>query len=77
MAAGVKQKLNADIGISVTGIAGPAGGTQEKPVGLVWIVVDTAEPKARRLHVLGDRTEIRQRAAQAALEMVRRALATG
>jgi nicotinamide-nucleotide amidase len=77
MAAGVKQKLKADIGISVTGIAGPGGGTPEKPVGLVWIVVDTKEAKARRLHVIGDRTEIRQRAVQAALEMVRRALATG
>jgi len=77
MAAGVKQKLKADIGISVTGIAGPGGGTPEKPVGLVWIVVDTTEPKARRLNVIGDRTEIRQRAVQAALEMVRRALATG
>ena len=77
MAAGVKQKLKADVGISVTGIAGPGGGTAEKPVGLVWIVVDTNEAKARRFHLIGDRHEIRQRAAQAALEMVRRALATG
>lgn len=74
MAAGVKAKLKADVGISVTGIAGPAGGTPEKPVGLVWIAVDAREAKARRFHLIGDRTEIRQRAAQAALEMVRRAL---
>jgi nicotinamide-nucleotide amidase len=77
MAAGVKQRLKADIGISVTGIAGPGGGTIEKPVGLVWIAVDAGEAKARRFHLIGDRAEIRQRAAQAALEMVRRALATG
>jgi PncC family amidohydrolase len=75
MAAGAKRKLNADIAISVTGIAGPGGGTPEKPVGLVWIAVDVKEAKARRFHLIGDRTEIRQRAAQAALEMVRRVLA--
>lgn len=77
MAAGVKKKLKADVGISVTGIAGPGGGTPEKPVGLTWIVVDVTHAKARRFHLIGDRAEIRQRAAQAALEMVRRALQTG
>ncbi|HMF88907.1 MAG TPA: CinA family protein, partial [Gemmatimonadaceae bacterium] len=66
-----------DVGVSVTGIAGPGGGTSEKPVGLVWVAVDGAEVKARRFHVGGDRAEIRQRAAQAALEMVRRALSNG
>jgi nicotinamide-nucleotide amidase len=74
MAAGVREKLGADVGVSVTGIAGPGGGTSEKPVGLVWVAVHGAEVKARRFHVGGDRAEIRQRAAQAALEMVRRAL---
>ena len=77
MAAGAKRDLKADVAISVTGIAGPGGGSPEKPVGLVWIAVDAREAKARRFHLIGDRTEIRQRAAQAALEMVRRALATG
>jgi nicotinamide-nucleotide amidase len=77
MAAGVKQKLKADVAIAVTGIAGPGGGTPEKPVGLTWIVVDATQAKARRFHLIGDRAEIRQRAAQAALEMVRRALQTG
>lgn len=77
MASGVRQKLGADVGVSVTGIAGPGGGTAEKPVGLVWIAVHGSEPKARRFHVVGDRAEIRQRAAQAALEMVRRALSNG
>ena len=74
MASGVREKLGADVGVSVTGIAGPGGGTAEKPVGLVWIAVHGSEVKARRFHVGGDRAEIRQRAAQAALEMVRRAL---
>ena len=77
MASGVREKLGADVGVSVTGIAGPGGGTSEKPVGLVWVAVDGAEVKARRFHVGGDRAEIRQRAAQAALEMVRRALSNG
>jgi competence/damage-inducible protein CinA-like protein len=77
MASGVREKLGADVGISVTGIAGPGGGTPEKPVGLIWVAVHASEVKARRFHVGGDRTEIRQRAAQAALEMVRRALSNG
>jgi nicotinamide-nucleotide amidase len=77
MASGVREKLGADVGVSVTGIAGPGGGTVEKPVGLVWIAVHGSVSKARRFHVVGDRAEIRQRAAQAALEMVRRALSNG
>jgi nicotinamide-nucleotide amidase len=77
MASGVREKLGADVGVSVTGIAGPGGGTAEKPVGLVWIAVHASGVKARRFHVGGDRAEIRQRAAQAALEMVRRALSKG
>jgi competence/damage-inducible protein CinA-like protein len=77
MASGVRHKLGADVGVSVTGIAGPGGGTAEKPVGLIWVGVHASEAKARRFHVGGDRAEIRQRAAQAALEMVRRALSNG
>ncbi|HEV7839210.1 MAG TPA: competence/damage-inducible protein A [Gemmatimonadaceae bacterium] len=77
MASGVRERLGADVGVSVTGIAGPGGGTAEKPVGLVWIAVHASEVKARRFHVGGDRAEIRQRASQAALEMVRRALSNG
>jgi PncC family amidohydrolase len=77
MAASVRERIGADIGVSVTGIAGPGGGTPEKPVGLVWIAVHGSDAKARRFHMVGDRAEIRQRAAQAALEMVRRTLAKG
>jgi nicotinamide-nucleotide amidase len=77
MAAGVREETGADVGVSVTGIAGPGGGSPEKPVGLIWVAVHASEGKARRFHVSGDRAEIRQRAAQAALEMVRRSLSKG
>jgi nicotinamide-nucleotide amidase len=77
MASAVRERMGADVGVSVTGIAGPGGGTPEKPVGLVWIAVRGSEARARRFHLVGDRAEIRQRAAQAALEMVRRALSNG
>jgi nicotinamide-nucleotide amidase len=77
MATGVRARLGADIGIAITGVAGPGGGTPEKPVGLIWIAVSAAEVKARRFQLIGDRTEIRQRAAQAALEMLRRTLSKG
>ncbi|HYS70570.1 MAG TPA: competence/damage-inducible protein A [Gemmatimonadaceae bacterium] len=77
MATGVRTKLAADIGIAITGIAGPGGGTPEKPVGLVWIAVAVREARARRFQMIGDRAEIRERAAQAALEMVRRTFLKG
>jgi nicotinamide-nucleotide amidase len=77
MASGVKAKLGAGVAISITGVAGPGGGTPDKPVGLTWIGVDFLTPKARRFLLIGDRSEIRQRAAQSALEMLRRALSKG
>jgi nicotinamide-nucleotide amidase len=77
MASGVRKAMGADVGVSVTGIAGPGGGTPDKPIGLVWVSVHGSDAKARRFHVGGDRTEIRQRAVQAALEMVRRSLSKG
>jgi nicotinamide-nucleotide amidase len=77
MASGVRERLGSDIGVSITGVAGPGGGSAEKPVGLVWIGVDGLEKFARRIHASGDRGEIRQRAVQAALEVVRRMLQTG
>lgn len=77
MASAVRQRMGADVGVSITGIAGPGGGSVEKPVGLIWVAVDATSAQARRFHVGGDRDEIRQRAAQAALEMVRRALQNG
>ncbi|MEE9225404.1 MAG: competence/damage-inducible protein A [Bacteroidota bacterium] len=73
MAAGVRQIARTEIGISTTGIAGPTGGTPEKPVGLVWIgYADHRETLALRLHLGDDRLRVKERATQAALELVRR-----
>ena len=73
MAMGVRKRFDADLALAVTGIAGPGGGTPEKPVGLVWICAATAygvEP--RRITSWGNREEVRYRAAQAAMELARR-----
>jgi nicotinamide-nucleotide amidase len=73
MARGVKQRTGATIGLSVTGIAGPGGGTQAVPVGTVYIgLADDVTSTNRRLILSGDRHLIRWRASTAALEMVRR-----
>jgi nicotinamide-nucleotide amidase len=75
MAAGVRGRMGAQIGIAITGIAGPSGGTPEKPVGLVWTAADV-EGRVRASHRVypGNREEIRQRASQGALDLVRRML---
>jgi nicotinamide-nucleotide amidase len=78
MTSGCRRATAAAIGIAITGIAGPGGGTEEKPVGTVWIASDlNGVVEARCLRLIGDRAEVRQRAAQAALEMVRRRLVFG
>jgi len=76
MAEGAQRLFSADCTIAVTGIAGPGGGTPEKPVGTVWLAarVDTATRAVQRVFP-GDRDEIRRRAAQAALDLMRRLLA--
>jgi nicotinamide-nucleotide amidase len=75
MAAGARQASRADFAVAVTGIAGPSGGTAEKPVGLVFIALDgPGGSRVRRAHFPGDRERVRQQACQAALEMLRRAL---
>jgi len=71
MATGVRGRFGADIALSVTGIAGPEGGTPEKPVGTVWIGLATAgNVRAERFMLGRERPYIRQRAANTALEMV-------
>jgi len=73
MALGIRTVSGADIGISTTGIAGPTGGSQEKPVGLVWIgYSDNDETIALQFNFGGGRRIIKERAAQAALELLRR-----
>ncbi len=73
LADGIRKRTGATIGVGVTGIAGPAGGTPEKPVGLVHIgLADELGPRERAYRFPGDRERIRQYAAQAALDAVRR-----
>jgi nicotinamide-nucleotide amidase len=75
MARGVRHRAKTDFGLSVTGIAGPDGGTEEKPVGLVFIALaDDAHTEHKRLMIPGDRELVRWRASQAALDMLRRRL---
>lgn len=75
MAKGLREKSNVDFAISVTGIAGPDGGSEEKPVGTVFIGFSSAEQTTHRKIMLpGDRHLIRWRASQAALDLLRRKL---
>ncbi len=74
MCKGVTALAGADIGISVTGIAGPGGGTADKPVGTVWIGVCTENVhRAFRFLFSGDRNQVRLQTTIAALEIARRA----
>jgi nicotinamide-nucleotide amidase len=75
MAAGIRSAAKTSIGISTTGIAGPGGGSTDKPVGLVWIgYADDLDIFARQFRFGGERVHIKERAVQAALELVRRRL---
>jgi nicotinamide-nucleotide amidase len=72
MAAGVRRLAGTDFGLSTTGIAGPTGGTEEKPVGLVWIGFASGHETVAVKHQFGgSRNLIKERASQAAMEMVR------
>ena len=75
MATGCRDRLGTTWALSVTGIAGPGGGTAEKPVGLVYVGLAGPDGVAtRELHLHGDRERVRQRAATIALHMVREAV---
>jgi nicotinamide-nucleotide amidase len=75
MARGARARLRADVAVAVTGVAGPGGGTAEKPVGLVFVhAVGPGDELARRLELPGDREMVRGRATAAALHLVRRLL---
>jgi nicotinamide-nucleotide amidase len=76
MAEGARQRLGVDVAVAVTGIAGPGGGTTEKPVGLVHLhAALPGEEKAQRFELPGEREWIRTRTAAAALHLLRRVLA--
>ncbi|NLK08129.1 MAG: competence/damage-inducible protein A [Firmicutes bacterium] len=75
MALGVRQWAGTDIGLGITGIAGPGGGTSAKPVGLVYFSLSSSEKEIVDKRVFsGDRLQIKERAALAALDLVRRHL---
>ncbi|MBS3957192.1 MAG: CinA family protein [Clostridiales bacterium] len=77
MASGVRKRFGVDIAVSITGIAGPEGGSDEKPVGLVWFAVADAAGTDIVSHTFGgDRHDIRASAARTAIDMLYRRIIT-
>jgi nicotinamide-nucleotide amidase len=76
LAQGARARMAADVGVGVTGVAGPGGGTERKPVGLVWLSVAGPEGASitRSVNLPGSRADIRDRAGTVSLHMVRRLL---
>jgi nicotinamide-nucleotide amidase len=75
MANGVRARAKAEVGVGVTGIAGPTGGSPEKPVGTVAVAAVTpSETRSRVFRFHGEREHVKFQASQAALDMVRRML---
>jgi len=75
MASGARVRLSASIGVGITGVAGPGGGTESKPVGTVWIAADVlGQVLAELYRFQGSREEVRERSAHAALALIRRML---
>lgn len=77
LAEGARARLGADVGVGVTGIAGPTGGSAEKPVGLVWLSVvgPNGAGITRSVHLPGGRDDVRERAVTVAMHLIRRLLA--
>jgi PncC family amidohydrolase len=75
MADGIRAQAGVEVGVGVTGIAGPGGGSPEKPVGTVAIATVTASAtRSRVFRFMGEREQVKFQASQAALDMVRRML---
>ena len=75
MARGIRERAGVDIGISITGIAGPGGGSSEKPVGLVYMgLADNREVKVKEQRFIGGREAVRILTAKSALDWLRRYL---
>lgn len=75
MAIGAQRKFGAEVALAITGVAGPGGGTPEKPVGLVWVgMAVEGQVETRKIQSWGDRQEVRYRATQAAMDLARRHL---
>jgi nicotinamide-nucleotide amidase len=77
LAQGARSRLDTDVGVGITGIAGPAGGSEEKPVGLVWLSVagpGERELLTRSVSLPGARADIRDRAGTVAMHLLLRAL---
>ncbi|MGI8731217.1 MAG: nicotinamide-nucleotide amidohydrolase family protein [Solirubrobacteraceae bacterium] len=77
LADGARDAFGADVGVGVTGVAGPGGGSAEKPVGLVWLSVSHSDGRrlTRSVSLPGGRTDVRDRSTTVALHLVRRLLA--
>jgi PncC family amidohydrolase len=75
MARGARQMFNTDVGIAVTGISGPGGGTPDKPIGLTWVAASTRDDEWSESHIWeGDRQSNKAESATAALALLLRVL---
>jgi nicotinamide-nucleotide amidase len=76
LADGARAALDTNVGVGITGVAGPGGGTEQKPVGLVWLSVtlEGVEPVTRSINLPGGRADVRERATTIAMHLLRRAL---
>ena len=79
LADGARSRLDADVGVGVTGVAGPGGGSEEKPVGLVWlsVVAGLDRELTRSVNLPGGRSDVRDRATTVAMHLIRRTLLMG